>query len=213
MTVKTLFNSYVLQKSLCLYAHNAHLIHSKKTIKDLNTDTINNLFNEFIEFDKACYHMAYDGFTICFDKKKHTADNVIDFGANLLFFLSKKDKGEAFARKMINNIDQENWWYQFGKTRYFILCFSNCYPKKSPRYVSKSDLSFFMFQPVHSFDRKSKPVGTTIPQQTRVKIREHHNKCGKAYDHSFTNTLFEGQKIFHGLLSDYVYNWNERVDI
>jgi hypothetical protein len=211
MNLKSLFIKYVLSESLCIYSGNAKLVFADQFLSG-KEDNLDEIFDQFRQFDGNHSKNEFDGFVIGFKGEKQNPNSVIDFGANLLYSLVDKDKGTIFAKELIGGINKENWWYKFGETRYFIICFSSCYPENSPRYVAEKSLSFFMFQPVHSFDRKSVPVGTSIPQKTRDVIRAVHKKNNKPYDPHLIQTLFEGQKVFHGLEGDHVYDWYKYID-
>jgi FPC/CPF motif-containing protein YcgG len=203
-----IFTGAVVKKSFCLYAPGAVIKYADNFIVN-ETEDLSGIHRQFQLFDDKAIQGKYDAFVIGFSLPEQNADKVITFGTHLLFTLASMNKGEAAARELIQHASTKDWWYTFGSTRYFILCFSDSYAPGSPRYVDRKNTAFLMFQPVHSFDRKATPVGGAIAMEKRTAIRENHKRNGKPYDHTLAQSMFEGQKIFHGIQSRYSNTWWE----
>lgn len=194
--------------SYCIFAAHAKLVFGPLMSGIDISQNLEEVFQSFIEFDKISLDNNLDAFILSFNHANILQDPemLMRVGSSLLNGLVIRDMGEAEGKEFISNAGEENWWYKFNGNRYFVICFAPCFPTDSPRHI-EYPYAFFMFQPVHSFDRKAVPKGGKIPQKARDKIREAYNKSGKKYDFKKAQSAREGEKIFAGLIGNENLMW------
>jgi len=94
------------------------------------------------------------------------------------------------------DIRAEGWWLQYRGARWFVIALAPCYSRSSSRAVPVGETAtFLVFQPAQAFDRRSVPIGTTIPIAVRKRIRESFDVAGRAYDVSLMSQGVESIKF------------------
>ncbi|MFD7645677.1 hypothetical protein ACFV4P_34095 [Kitasatospora sp. NPDC059795] len=96
----------------------------------------------------------------------------------------------------------DGWWLQLSGVRWFLIVFAPCYPDTSPRSTRGSTTTFFLLQPVHSFDRHATPKGAVIAPAVRERIRSAHQAAGTPYNTDHAQQTAEAQKFVAPLHPD-----------
>jgi hypothetical protein len=109
-------------------------------------------------------------------------------------FLSLLHIAEHGVPLLASELEREDWWLLLGGERHFVLSFAPCYPIESPRHTFVSESTFFVFQPVHAFERAAED-GVAIPTCVRHKVREAFQHRGRAYSGALADDPREATKL------------------